>query len=93
MDVIPHGHTHEKVVGIRYVASHTEEFHEIMKLSMDVATNGNRSIDVRHVPARISVGLPQLCIGHINIPFFQQDLPGLVANLLDLIIISSCPCV
>jgi DUF438 domain-containing protein len=47
-------HTHEKVVGVRYVAAHTEKFHEIMELAMDVATNCYRSVDVGHVSVELS---------------------------------------
>jgi hypothetical protein len=89
MDIAWRVHTHEKVVSIRYVAAHTEKFHEIMELSMDVATNGYRSVDVRHVPARVSAAFLLLCITLEDIPFLQQDFPSLVADLLHLIIISA----
>jgi hypothetical protein len=83
------GHTHEKVVGIRYVAAHTEKFHEIMELAMDVATNGYWGVDVGHVPARMSASFLSQYISRESIPFLQQDLPSLVADLFYLIIVSA----
>lgn len=60
---------------------------------MNVATNGYWSVDVRHVSAMISAGFLRPWIVRVCIPFFQQNLSSLVANLFHLIIISSCPCV
>lgn len=81
--------THEQVVGIRYVATHTEKLHKIMELTMDVATDCYRSVDVRHIPARASAGFLPLFLSREDIPFFQQNLPSLVADFLHLIILSA----
>lgn len=34
--------THEKIVGVGRVASHTEEFHQVVELPVDVATYCHR---------------------------------------------------
>lgn len=39
------GHTHEQVVCLWHIPANTEEFHQVVELAMDVATDGDGCID------------------------------------------------
>ena len=45
IDKIPH----EQVIGARAVVSHPEKLHQVVELAMDIATDGDRGVDLLNV--------------------------------------------
>lgn len=41
--------SHEEIVGVGAFASNAKEFHEVVELTVDVATNRDRTLDLLHI--------------------------------------------